>query len=127
MSGTGAFPNIEKSATFRVRTGYRAGDREREVWEKAASGELDAPGVRQTLREAHDDGARLSPRSLACLPMEDPEQLATHVSRCKALPADIDTVVTCVVPNRRVGISPKTSTACSGAPPLHAAHKAFAP
>ena len=39
-------------------------------------------------------------------------------------------VTCCAVTNHWVGVSPnfaKTSTACSGAPPLHAAHKEFAP
>ena len=60
-------------------------EEEAEVWARARDGALGPPEVRQALRDAHDAGARLSPRSLACLPMGDGDQLAAHVARCAAL------------------------------------------
>ena len=69
---------------------------EHSIWKQAVEGEADAPTIRAMLKAAHDDGAKLSSRSLAMLPMEDEDQLAAHVERVVKFPLRQDTVITCM-------------------------------
>ena len=54
---------------------------------RLAPGQRRGDDPRSSLRSLHDAGARLSPRSLACLPMEG-EQLEDHVQRCRSILLD---------------------------------------
>jgi len=67
--------------------------KEKDVWQQAAAN--DSVTTRALLRALHDDGARLSPRSLACLPMAD-DQLEEHIERCQTVPFNTQDVVTCL-------------------------------
>ena len=69
---------------------------EHSIWRQAVDGEADPATVRAMLKAAHDDGAKLSARSLAMLPMEDEDQLAAHVERVVRFPLRQDTVITCM-------------------------------
>jgi len=66
-------------------------EKEVDVWRQ----ETDPETTRASLRSLHDGGARLSPRSLACLPMEG-DQLEDHVQRCRSIPFSTQDVVTCL-------------------------------
>lgn len=69
---------------------------EASIWKQAAEGDADPATVRAMLKSAHDDGGKLSARSLAMLPMEDEDALAAHVERVCRFPLRQDTVITCM-------------------------------
>ncbi|KAJ1456008.1 ciliary BBSome complex subunit 1-domain-containing protein [Pelagophyceae sp. CCMP2097] len=69
---------------------------ELQIWEAVRSGATSPAEARAAVKAAHEEGVRLSARSLALLPMDDAEQLASHVARVAEQPLVHETIITCM-------------------------------